>query len=320
VWVNALDEMIGFWAAETGRRDVLQVPRAFVPLVGSADGAVFLAQLLAWGRAAPDGDGDGWVAASYAAWDAATALSRHRVQAVTRRCQALGIVEVRGARRGQGRRYRVLAAPLLRALAAQARREPDGAGVDQPAAARERGGRRRSARRKVRLPGKQEPAVWRAAPSRQPARQWDEKVGALPDGHAPARGPMQKNGKVGNLGNLGNVGQRGTNGSGALAVAAAPVAQAAPFDAACWAATQAELARKLPPPVYDRVVRDSVFAGVAGETVVVRAPSVNAAWWLNVRLTRPVARAVNLVAPGRGWLRVEAKGGLLFEGAADGAG
>lgn len=194
--MNALDEMISFWAAETGRKDVLRVPRAFVPLVGTADAAVFLSQLLAWGRVGPADGADGWVAASYAEWDAATALSRHRVKAAARRCQALGLVEMRGAARGQGRRYRVLQAPLLRALAAQARGER--AGADQrvtPSAARERGGRRRAARRKVRLPAKQEPVAWQAAPSRHSARQWDEQVRAVApraNGHGTGRLPVHK--------------------------------------------------------------------------------------------------------------------------------
>jgi hypothetical protein len=275
----ALQEVIAYCAAETGRRDVVPLPLSLVRLMGSAGGGLFVAQLLVWAEA--EGGEAGWVARGDEAWQAATMLGPAELRAAVRRCRALGFLEVGPGRAPDGaRRYRLLRAPLLRALVAFLRGEAEGAAP----------GGRRAARRTVRLPVKAEPAAWRQGPARQPARQWDEWMREEMGGQD-ARAPME-----------GQDAREERGGQDARSPGTA-------FDGGCWDAALGEMRRTVPARLFERWLAGSRFAGLEGETVVVEVADVNTAWWLNSRLTRPVERAVNLVAPGGGWLAVEARTG-----------
>jgi hypothetical protein len=329
--MRALQELIDFCAAEQGRRDVLTVPLSLVRLMGSPEGGLFLAQLLAWMER--EGDGDGWVARSYAEWAAATALPASRVRALTRQCRALGFLEVRagpfdrpfGSARGNfrgeaERRYRLLQAPLFRALAAFLRGEPVGPYVP-----------RKPARRKMRLPVQGVPADWREGPAQPPARKRDERLqrAARPEAlalHATIAAPAVEWAAASLNGN----GHHRPNGDGKRAAArpgrpgvkaarrgqAHPAGPSAPhrgtsgqvpFEAHHWDAALREVSRKVPPAVYARWLAGSEFAAVEGSKVLITVGDMNAAWWVNTRLARQLERAVNLVAPGKRWLEVEAR-------------
>lgn len=74
----------------------LPVPLPLLRLVGSAQGALFLAQLLAW----EPGD-ERWQACSYTYWQKELQLSEYRVKQVAGWCAAQGFLETRvGAERG----------------------------------------------------------------------------------------------------------------------------------------------------------------------------------------------------------------------------
>lgn len=306
--MQALKEVIDFCAAEQGRRDVLSVPLCLVRLMGSAEGGLFVAQLLAWSeKEGPH------VARSVAEWQAATAMPPARLRAVTRQCVAMGFVEVSAPTPGeQGRRcYRVLQAPLLRVLIAFLRGERAG-GPELPPTVR-----RTPARRRLRLPVQ-------ARPGRQTAQQGRDRVRrarqAAPQKAAaplPALvavreigpAPVNGNGRKAALNGNG----RGPNGHTARRKAASRprAVRARPgdgtFDAQRWEQALAELSRKAPADVYARWLAGSRFAGVEGGTVIVAVDDMNTAWWLNTRLSRVVERAVNLAAAGQEWLAVEAR-------------
>lgn len=288
----ALQELIDFCAAETGRRDVVPLPLSLVRLMGSAAGGLFVAQLLVWAEA--EGGEAGWVARDEEAWQAATMLGRAELRAAVRRARALGFLEVGAGEAPDGaRRYRLLRAPLLRALVAFLRDEAAGAPP----------GGRRAARRTVRLPVKVEPAAWREGPARQPARQWDEWMGEEMGGEGGVGGGQDAGAPLGGEDARAPLG--GEDGGAALGEV---------FDGGCWEAALAEMRRTVPARLFDRWLAGSRFAGLEGETVVVAVADVNTAWWLNSRLTRRVERAVNLVAPGDGWLGVEARTGIGDQG------
>jgi len=297
--MKALKEVIDYCAAEQGRQEVVTVPLSLVRLLGSAEEALFLAQLLAWTERE-----DAWVMRSYAQWTAATALPAGRVRAAARRCAALGILEVVAAPAGTGgeRCYRVLMAPLLRLLIAGLR------GETPVVPATTRYARRVPARRRLRLP------LQAGAPARRPERVRraaktvpESRPLALPALVAVreiAAPPVRR------------------KGAKAAAVSVAPARNghqgarrrerpaqrsAGPFDAQRWAQALAELSRKVPADVYTRWLAGSRFSTVEGGTVVVAVDDMNTAWWLNTRLSRVVERAVNLVAPGKEWLAVEAR-------------
>lgn len=328
----ALQELLDFVAAEVGRRDVLPVPLSLVRLLGSAGGGIFVAQLLVW--AEKEADEGGWVARSAAEWRAATMLAPAELRAVVRRCRDLGFLEVRAGAPGSGMRgYRLLLAPLLRALLAFLRAEAEGEAPAHPAV------RRAAARRTVRLPVNVEPEAWRHAPSREPARQmerWMEAERGARDEIRVARNALQGtssrvqvagqlarkgeaameqsggwvkvNGNGANGHGVNGLGVTGheVNGNGAKGNGVNGQGGGALFSGACWEAALVEMRRKLPARVYERWLLGSRFAGVEGDTVVVEVANLNAAWWVNTRLTRPVERAVNLAAPGTGWLGVVA--------------
>jgi hypothetical protein len=69
--------------------DALALPLALVRLMGSAGGALFVAELLR--REVGDG---GWQAFSYAQWEATAGLSAYRVKKHTAWCVALGVIAV----------------------------------------------------------------------------------------------------------------------------------------------------------------------------------------------------------------------------------
>lgn len=294
---SALQELLDFVAGETGRRDVTPLPLSLVRLLGSAGGGLFVAQLLLWTER--EADGEGWVARSAAEWRAATMLTPGELRAVVSRCRELGFLEVRAAAPGQGaRRYRLLLAPLLRALLALLRGEA-------PVEVKRRRG---AARRTVRLPERgRANGEWRIANGKwQGANgEWQRAKGkwegvngrtqgagygvpqAICNLQFASRLSERLNGHGGN--------GHGGNGNGEAA-----------FNGACWEAALGEMRRQLPARHYERWLAGSRFAGVEGHTVLVEVESVNAAWWLNTRLSRPVTRAVNLVGRGKGWLAVVA--------------
>lgn len=68
----------------------LPVPLALLRLMGSAPGALFLAQLLAW----ETGD-EGWQACSYSAWRAELCISEYRIKKYAAWCAARGFLETR---------------------------------------------------------------------------------------------------------------------------------------------------------------------------------------------------------------------------------
>jgi hypothetical protein len=276
--------------------------------MGSAEGGLFAAQLLAWSDAA-----GGPLLRSDAAWEAATALPADRVRAAARRCVALGFLEVRAGPPGaEGQRcYRLLRAPLLRLLTALLR------GEESEKQALPRAVRRRPVRRKLRLPVRGGPARRRQASTRQPARRALRVAPANESGALPAltavrvveAGAASPNGSRPAARGAG----QHTNGTRAQANGARPAhksrarASAGPFDEQRWELALAELSRKVPRQVYTRWLAGSHFAAVEGGTVVVAVDDKNTAWWLNTRLIRVVERAVNLVAPGTEWLAVEAR-------------
>lgn len=74
----------------------LPVPLALLRLTGSAHGALFLTQLLAW----ESGD-ESWQACSYAYWEKELKLSEYRVKKIAAWCAAHGFLETRiGIERG----------------------------------------------------------------------------------------------------------------------------------------------------------------------------------------------------------------------------
>jgi hypothetical protein len=321
----ALQEFLDFVAAEVGRRDIVPVPLSLVRLLGSAEGGVFVAQLLVW--AEKEADADGWVARSAAEWQAATLLAPAELRAVVRRCRALGFLEVgAGAPGSDTRRYRLLLAPLLRALLAFLRAEAAGEAPLHPAV------RRRVARRTVRLPAQAEPEAWRHGGEERAASyelreaEREQATGNRVQvaGYGVGKGEavmeasggwvkMNGNGANGHGVNGNGVHGSGVNGHGANGHGARGNGAnghrhggAAVFNGVCWEAALAEMRRRLPARVYERWLQGSRFAGVEGETVVVEVENLNAAWWINTRLTRPVERAVNLAARGTGWLGVVA--------------
>jgi hypothetical protein len=306
----ALQELIDFCAAETGRRDVVPLPLSLVRLMGSAGGGLFVAQLLVWAEA--EGGEAGWVARDEEAWRAATMLGRAELRAAVRRARLLGFLEVGAGRAPDGaRRYRLLRAPLLRALVAFLRDEAAGAPP----------GGRRAARRTVRLPVKAEPAASREGPARQPARQWDEWMGEEMGGEGGAGGGEDGGAALGGQDARAPLGGEdagaalgGEDGGALLGGQGGGAALGEVFDGGCWEAALAEMRRTVPARLFDRWLVGSRFGGLEGKTVVVAVADVNTAWWVNSRLTRRVERAVNLVAPGDGWLGVEARAGIGEQG------
>jgi hypothetical protein len=118
--------------------NALLVPLALVRLMGSAPGALFLSQLLAW-----DPGDEGWQACSYAYWQRELKLSEYRVKKVTRWCAAQGFLEARvGVERGVPvtfyRLHLSALHELLASLLAAGGGEPGRAGAAAAAAWRKR--------------------------------------------------------------------------------------------------------------------------------------------------------------------------------------
>lgn len=90
------------------------LPLPLLRLMGSAAGALFLAQLLAW----ETGD-EAWQACSYTAWRAELGISEYRIKKVTVWCAARGFLETRvGDARGVPVTfYRLRLQPLYALLA-----------------------------------------------------------------------------------------------------------------------------------------------------------------------------------------------------------
>jgi hypothetical protein len=99
---------------QSGSRS-LPLPLPLLRLMGSAPGALFLAQLLAW----ETGD-EAWQACSYAIWQRELGISEYRVKKYAAWCAARGFLETRvGDARGVPVTfYRLQLEPLYALLAA----------------------------------------------------------------------------------------------------------------------------------------------------------------------------------------------------------
>lgn len=116
------------------RLQPLPLPLPLLRLMGSAAGALFLAQLLAW----ETGD-ESWQACSYAIWQGELGISEYRVKKFTAWCAARGFLETRvGDARGVPVTfYRLQLEPLyalVSALLAAGGGEPGPAGARAAAA------------------------------------------------------------------------------------------------------------------------------------------------------------------------------------------
>jgi hypothetical protein len=110
VWMDTVrDQLPG------SRGQALPLPLPLLRLMGSAAGALFVAQLLAW----ETGD-EAWQACSYSAWQAELGISEYRIKKVAAWCAACGFLETRiGDARGVPVTYYKLRLQPLTALLAE---------------------------------------------------------------------------------------------------------------------------------------------------------------------------------------------------------